>query len=39
MQEDDDGNLRVISYASHMLKPYERSMREIQLRQIGVASS
>ena len=26
-QEDDDGNFQVISYASHMLKPYERSMR------------
>ena len=26
-QEDDDGNFRVISYASHTLKPYERSMR------------
>ena len=25
-QEDDDGNFRVISYASHTLKPYERSM-------------
>ena len=24
-QEDDDGNLHVISYASHMLKPYEKS--------------
>ena len=28
MQEDDDGNYRVISYASHMLKSYERSMRK-----------
>ena len=27
-QEDDDGNYRVISYASRMLKPYERSMRK-----------
>ena len=27
-QEDDDGNYRVISYASHTLKPYERSMRK-----------
>ena len=26
-QKDDEGNFRVISYASHMLKPYERSMR------------
>ena len=26
LQEDDDGNLHVISYASHMLKPYEKSM-------------
>ena len=26
-QEDDDGNFRVISYASRTLKPYERSMR------------
>ena len=26
-QEDDDGHMRVISYASHMLKPYEKSMR------------
>ena len=26
-QEDDNGNMRVISYASHMLKPYEKSMR------------
>ena len=26
-QEDDEGNFRVISYASHTLKPYERSMR------------
>ena len=25
-QDDDDGNFHVISYASHMLKPYERSM-------------
>ena len=25
-QEDDDGNFHIISYASHMLKPYERSM-------------
>ena len=28
MQEDDDGNYRVISYASRTLKPYERSMRK-----------
>ena len=27
MQEDDDGNFHIISYASHTLKPYERSMR------------
>ena len=27
-QEDDDGNFRIISYASHTLKPYERSMRK-----------
>ena len=26
-QEDDDGNFRVISYASRTLKPYEHSMR------------
>ena len=26
-QEDNNGNMRVISYASHMLKPYEKSMR------------
>ena len=26
-QEDDEGNFCIISYASHMLKPYERSMR------------
>ena len=26
-QEDDDGNFHIISYASHMLKPYEKSMR------------
>ena len=26
-QEDDAGNLHIISYASHMLKPYERSMQ------------
>ena len=26
-QEDDDGNFCIISYASHTLKPYERSMR------------
>ena len=26
-QEDDEGNFRVISYASRMLKPYECSMR------------
>ena len=25
-QEDDEGNFRVISYTSHTLKPYERSM-------------
>ena len=28
LQEDDDGNFHIISYASHMLKPYERSMRK-----------
>ena len=27
-QEDDDGNYRVISYASRTLKPYERSMQK-----------
>ena len=26
-QEDDNGNFGIISYASHMLKPYEHSMR------------
>ena len=26
-QEDDEGNFRIISYASHTLKPYECSMR------------
>ena len=26
-QEDDEGNFRIISYASRMLKPYEQSMR------------
>ena len=26
-QEDNDGNMRVISYASRTLKPYEKSMR------------
>ena len=26
-QEDDEGNFNIISYASHTLKPYERSMR------------
>ena len=26
-QEDDEGNFCIISYASHMLKPYEHSMR------------
>ena len=26
-QEDDKGNFCVISYTSHTLKPYERSMR------------
>ena len=26
-QEDDDGNMCIISYASHTLKPYEKSMR------------
>ena len=26
-QEDDEGNFHIISYASRMLKPYERSMR------------
>ena len=26
-QEDDEGNTQVISYASHTLKPYEKSMR------------
>ena len=25
-QEDDDGNMHIISYASHTLKPYEKSM-------------
>ena len=25
-QEDNNGNVHVISYASHMLKPYEKSM-------------
>ena len=28
MQVDDEGNCRVISYASHTLKPYERSMQK-----------
>ena len=28
MQEDDDGNYRIISYTSRTLKPYERSMRK-----------
>ena len=28
-QEDNDGNVRVISYGSHTLKPYEKSMRTI----------
>ena len=28
LQEDDDGNFCVISYASHTLKPYERSMQK-----------
>ena len=28
LQEDDDGNFRIISYASHTLKPYERSMQK-----------
>ena len=27
LQEDNDGNMRVISYASCMLKPYEKSMQ------------
>ena len=27
MQEDDEGNFRIISYTSHTLKPYERSMQ------------
>ena len=27
LQEDNDGNMRVISYASCTLKPYEKSMR------------
>ena len=26
-QEDDEGNLHVVSYASHTLKPYEKSMK------------
>ena len=26
-QEDDDGNMRIISFASYTLKPYEKSMR------------
>ena len=26
-QEDDEGNLYVVSYTSHMLKPYEKSMK------------
>ena len=26
MQEDDDGNMRIISFASHTLKLYEKSM-------------
>ena len=26
-QEGDEGNFHIISYASHMLKPYEKSMR------------
>ena len=38
-QEDDEGNFHIISYASHMLKPYERSMQELQLSQVRVASS
>ena len=28
LQEDDDGNFRIISYASHMLKLYKRSMHK-----------
>ena len=27
LQEDDDGNMHIISYASRMLKPYKRSMQ------------
>ena len=27
LQEDDNGKMHVISYASHMLKPYEKCMR------------
>ena len=27
LQEDDNGNMQVISYASHTLKPYEKSMQ------------
>ena len=27
LQEDNEGNLHVISYASHTLKPYEKSMK------------
>ena len=27
LQEDDEGNLHVVSYASHTLKPYEESMK------------
>ena len=26
LQEDNDGNFHIISYASHTLKPYERSI-------------
>ena len=30
-QEDDEGNFHIISYASHMLKPYEVLDEKLQL--------
>ena len=38
-QEDDEGNFRVISYASRTLKPYERSMRNYSSAQIRVVGA
>ena len=38
-QEDDDGNMCIISFASHTLKPYEKSMCNYSSAKLRVAHS